>query len=77
MRSKNTRRKYKTQKRTKGLKEKRSKNLKGGNKEARYSIDGYMVYDKEKGLFFTQRFGTMIHEEIVKKTEEKFSAKLR
>ena len=48
---------------------KKSNNLKGGNKEARYSIDGYMVYDEVKGLFFTQRFGTMVYEEIVKKTK--------
>ena len=40
---KNTRKRYKTQK--------RSKNLKGGNREARYSIDGYMVYEKEKKIF--------------------------
>ena len=40
---KNTRKRYKTQK--------RSKNLKGGNKDARYSIDGYIVYDDKKNIF--------------------------
>lgn len=60
---KNTRKRYKTQKKT--------NNLKGGNKEARYSIDGYIVYDEKKGLFFTQRYGTLVHEEIVKKTKNK------
>ena len=56
---KNTRKRYKTQK--------RSKNLKGGNREARYSIDGYMVYDEEKKIFLIQPYGTLVHEETVKK----------
>ena len=46
---------------------KRTNNLKGGNKEARYSIDGYIVYDEEKNIFLIQPYGTLVHEEMVKK----------
>lgn len=68
MRSKNTIKKYKNTRKIYKT-QKRSKNLKGGNREARYSIDGYIVYDDKKNIFLIQPYGTLVHEEKLKKAD--------